>query len=167
MMGLLIYKWAPLTRSRCKVSDTQVTGKACGPLMGWRESNFVQIKGYAMLKEIIANTCSIQGIGNFLKSYLHNHKWQKSFFFPFFWYLKRDSSWRIFHDVHALVDNFNLYISVHCWFISLSFLHRRTNLTRSLFHSAPVTSQDCDADPHGVASCSITGSPSTKILITP
>ena len=25
--------WAPLTRSQCKVSDTQVTVKACGPLV--------------------------------------------------------------------------------------------------------------------------------------
>ena len=33
MMGLLIYKYEPLTRSQCKVSDTQVTVKACGPLV--------------------------------------------------------------------------------------------------------------------------------------
>ena len=26
--------WALLTRSQCKVSDTQVTVKACGPLVG-------------------------------------------------------------------------------------------------------------------------------------
>lgn len=80
------------------------------------------------------------------KSCLH-----KSFSFHF-WYWKWDSS---LENFSWLVDNFNLYISVHCWFMSLSFLHRRTNLTRSLFHSAPVTSQDCDADSQGVASCSI------------
>ena len=36
--------WALLTRSRCKVSDTQVTGKACGPLVKiWNRNCWIYV----------------------------------------------------------------------------------------------------------------------------
>ena len=41
--ALDIQIWAPLTRSQCKVSDTQVTVKACGPLVvfSWNGANLI------------------------------------------------------------------------------------------------------------------------------
>ena len=142
--------WALLTRSWWKVSDTRVTGKPCGPLVGW-EIPILSNQGSCHIKGVKCKYMQHTGYWQLIKSQV-----TKIIFLPFLVF-KVGFKFREFFVMymHALVDNFNLYISVHCWFISLSFLHRRTNLTRSLFHSAPVTSQDCDADSQGVASCSI------------
>ena len=56
--AVYIQIWAPLTRSQCKVSDTQVTLKACGPLV----NNTSALKKMLDLLENGVDNCNKTGL---------------------------------------------------------------------------------------------------------